>query len=222
MYQSWEHVTFLHWEYDPAVIQRLLPPGLTLDTFGEAAWVGLVPFRVTHLRPPFLRKLPWLGDFPETNVRTYVIGPDGRPGVYFFTLDADRLLAVLGARAGFRLPYRWARMSVDPEQSVVRYRSTRERGFKPAFTNIEVAPGEFIEACEFDKFLTARFTLFTGSHGRTYFADIEHQPWPLLTASVTRLDQDLVQSCGLPAPEGHPVVHFARRVDVLVAPLRCL
>src|SRR5690242_3793866 len=104
MLQRWNNLTFLHWHYDPSVIRRLLPNELTLDTYEGAAWVGLTPFVLTHLRLGFGPPLPWISAFPEMNVRTYVQGKDGKPGGWFFTLEADRLAAVLGARLGYRLP----------------------------------------------------------------------------------------------------------------------
>ncbi len=113
MLQSWRWLTFLHWRYEPETIRRLLPSQLTLDTFEDAAWVGLTPFLLRNLRPPRLPALPWISQFPETNVRTYVRGPDGERGVWFFTLEADRLAAVIGARSLYRLPYRWADMRVE-------------------------------------------------------------------------------------------------------------
>src|SRR4051812_8969252 len=117
MYQGWERLTFLHWRYSPAAIAPLIPPSLELDTFDGEAWVGLTPFKVTGLRPPGLPALPWLSEFPEMNVRTYVRGPDGERGIWFFSLEASRLAAVAGARLTYRLPYRWARMRVNQHQA---------------------------------------------------------------------------------------------------------
>jgi uncharacterized protein YqjF (DUF2071 family) len=112
MFQSWRWLTFLHWRYEPGEIRRLLPKGLELDTFDGSAWVALTPFLLSGLRPPFVPALPWISHFPEMNVRTYVRGPAGEPGIWFFTLEADRLAAVVGARLGYGLPYRWADMHV--------------------------------------------------------------------------------------------------------------
>jgi uncharacterized protein len=104
MFQRWRWLTFLHWSYGAETIRRLIPPQLTLDTYEGAAWVGLTPFLLTSLRPPLAPALPWISRFPETNVRTYVRGPDGEPGVWFFKLEAERLAAVAGARATYRHP----------------------------------------------------------------------------------------------------------------------
>src|ERR1041384_4832910 len=98
MLQDWETLTFVHWRYDASTLQARFPAGLTIDVYDGAAWIGLTPFRVSHLTLPGAPPLPWLSTFPETNLRTYVRGPDGIRGIWFFSLDAARLLAVLGAR----------------------------------------------------------------------------------------------------------------------------
>src|SRR3954454_4398523 len=128
MLQRWDNLTFLHWRYRPEVIRALLPRELELDTFDGSGGVGLTPFLLTGLRLPRTPALPWISRFPEMNVRTYVRGPDGERGIWFFTLEADRLLAVFGARSSYRLPYRWARMSVRRNTTSVQYFSKRHVG----------------------------------------------------------------------------------------------
>ncbi len=125
MLQGWKDLTFVHFAYDPTVVQRRLPPGLVVDTFEGCAWVGLVAFRMEGIRLPHLPPVPYLGTFPETNVRTYVRGPDGRPGVWFDSLDVNRLIPVLVALGTYRLPYRWAEMSIEHENDTVSYRARR-------------------------------------------------------------------------------------------------
>jgi uncharacterized protein len=220
MLQSWEWLSFLHWPYEAAQIRALLPPQLQLDTFDGAAWVGLAPFLLTHLRPPLLPALPWLGQFPETNVRTYVRAPDGQRGVWFFTLEADRLAAVLGARSIYRLPYRWARMSVERQDDRVVYNSRRHGVFGAGSSRIAVEPGDPLVPGEFDHFLTARFRLFATAGDRLLIAEIEHQPWPLQSAELLELKEDLIENSGVPRPVGTPVLHFSRRVDVRIGRIK--
>ena len=110
MYQTWSWLGFLHWSYRPEVLQRLLPAGLRPHTFDGLAWVGVTPFFLEDLRTPVAPALPWFTSFPETNVRTYVVGPDGREGLWFFSLDAARLEPVLVAQSTYRLPYKWSAM----------------------------------------------------------------------------------------------------------------
>jgi uncharacterized protein YqjF (DUF2071 family) len=220
MFQTWQSLTFLHWRYDPDAIRRLLPSQLTLDTFDGVAWIGLTPFLLTNLRPPFVPAFPWISRFPETNVRTYVRGPDGERGIWFFTLEADRLAAVLGARLTYHLPYRWARMSVRRKGGAVEYRSTRKGASGEAWSDIEVLPGGAITVGDLDNFLTARYRLYTVQAGRIAFAQIEHKPWPLQTGRIIRMRQTLFEDVGVPRPAGEPMVHFSETLDVRIERIR--
>jgi uncharacterized protein YqjF (DUF2071 family) len=217
MRQTWRDLTFLHWPYDPALVRPLVPRQLALDLHDGAAWVGLVPFTITGLTLPHAPAVPWLSRFPETNVRTYVADAAGRRGIWFFSLDAARLAAVLGARAAYALPYFWARMRVETGSGAVRYTSRRLAG-PPAGAEIEIRPGEPIpEPTAFETFLTARFRLFANRAGRIFRADIEHPPWPLQRAAVVSLHESLVRAAGLSDPSAPPLAHFSRRLDVRVA-----
>lgn len=213
MRQTWNHVTFLHWRYEPAVVRRLLPAELSLDVMDGSAWVGLVPFLITGLTAPLLPAIPWLSRFPETNVRTYVIDRRGRRGVWFFSLDAARLAAVIGARAGYGLPYFWGRMSVSRTGNIVEYRGARR--LQPGRSDLAIDVGDPVgPPSELELFLTARFRLFARWMGRPVFARVEHPQWPLRKARLIRLEESLVRASGLPDPKGEPLVHFADRVDV--------
>jgi uncharacterized protein YqjF (DUF2071 family) len=220
MRQTWQNLTFLHWRYDIDVISKTLPPQLTLDTFDGSAWVGLAPFVLAGVRPFGLPSTPWISKFPETNVRTYVLGPDGKPGVWFYTLEADRLIGVLAARAWYKLPYRWASMRVTTIGSTVEYQSTRHSIFGKGSTNLAIEIGSPLAAQNLDNFLTARYRLYTLHQGRVGYAEIEHNPWPLQHARLRRLDENLIVNSGVPAPVGDPLVHFSRELEVRVAPLR--
>lgn len=220
MLQTWTSLTFLHWRYEAREIQPLLPRDVILDTFDGAAWVGLTPFMLRNLRPPFLPAMPWLSHFPETNVRTYVRGPDGERGVWFFTLEAARLAAVVGARLLYGLPYRWARMRVSRNGETLEYRSSRKMPFGPGHSDIAVQAGDAIEPNEFQLFVTARFRLYSLYAGRLAYAQIEHEPWPLVSGRVLRLDETLIERCGLPRPRGEPAVVHSRELNVRVERLR--
>jgi uncharacterized protein YqjF (DUF2071 family) len=218
MRQSWLDVSFLHWRYNPAVVRPLVPRGLDLDLYDGAAWVGLVPFSITDLTLPRAPAVPYLSNFPETNVRTYARDRAGNNGVWFFSLDAARLLAVLGARAAYGLPYFWSRMRVESNRKNVRYTSRRFHA-PNAESNIEVAIGDpILRPTGLDLFLTMRFRLYAQRLGTIWKADIAHAPWPLHEARVTRLNQTLIQATGLSKPEGEPLLHYAPRVDVTVGP----
>lgn len=216
MRQTWKDLTFLHWPYEPSTVRELVPQELTLDLFEGRAWIGLVPFNIEDLTAPRAPGIPWISHFPETNLRTYVADARGSRGIWFFSLEAARLLAVLGARATYGLPYFWARMTVSPKESSVSYRSCRLVGHR-ADTDLEVKIGVPIsQPTEFDLFLTARFRLYAHRRKRLLEAQVEHQPWQLRRAELLRSDQNLMQAAGLPAAYGDPVVHFSGKVDVLV------
>jgi uncharacterized protein YqjF (DUF2071 family) len=220
MSQLWRNLTFLHWRYDAAAIAGALPPGLTVDTFDDSAWVGLVPFVLAGVQPYGFPALPWISEFPETNVRTYVRGTDGERGVWFFTLEADRLAAVMLARMWYHLPYRWAAMRVEKQGSLIEYRSRRSKWFGEGTTEIAIEIGSPRETGELDDFLTARFRLYTASQGRIAYAQIAHLPWPLCNATVRTLNENLVQNCGVPSPEGEPLVHYCHELQVEAEALR--
>lgn len=223
MFQSWRCLTFIHWRYEPGEIRPvLLPKGLELDTFDGAAWVALTPFLLRGLRPPFVPALPWISHFPEMNVRTYVRGPDGEPGIWFFTLEADRLAAVVGARLGYGLPYRWAHMYVKRGTETVDYASQRKWPFGPGAAKISIQIGEPMETNELDRFLTARFRLYTILLGRLGFAQIDHEPWPLRTARLLRLAQNVIECSNVPQPRGDPILHYSPGVDVRVGRVQLL
>ncbi len=221
--QSWRHVTFLHWPYEPEVVARLLPDGLEPDVRDGAAWVSLTPFRVERFRLPLLPPLPCLSYFPETNVRTYAIGPTGRDGLWFFTLEADSLLTAAGARLGYGVAYRWADMWVDRQDDEVTYWSEGRGWRRPVHHRITVQRGSPLaghELSDLDHWLTGRWRGWTRLAGRLAEVPAQHQPWPLWGAEVVTLEETLLQSVELPPPGDAPLVHFSPGVDVRLGPPR--
>jgi uncharacterized protein YqjF (DUF2071 family) len=222
MIHRWELLTFVHWSFEPDVVQRLLPPGLSIDTFDGRAWVGLVPFRM-WVAPPRLAAPPWLGRFCETNVRTYVRDGHGRSGVWFFSLEASRLPAVIAARVTYRLPYFWASMHLEATPERVVY-TTRRRWPRTANIaaggNVVVRLGPSIppnEVTRLEHFITARWRLFSHAKGeKLRYADAEHAPWQLQRAHVESCDTTLVTAAGLPEPVGEPLVHYSSGVEVRI------
>ena len=227
MRQRWEQLTFLHWSYDPAAVQRLLPDSLTVDTFGGKAWVGLVPFFM-RVHTPGDHGAPWASNFCETNVRTYAVDREGRAGIWFLSLDAARFGAVAVARASYRLPYFWSSMRLTEPAGQAISRGDREIAYscqrripgpRTATSQVRVrvgAPYTPAEPGDRDHFLTARWVLFSVLAGRPLFARAEHQPWPLHHAEALTVDDSLIAAAGLPAPEGKPLVHYSPGVDVRI------
>jgi uncharacterized protein YqjF (DUF2071 family) len=187
-------VAFLHWGYEPEVVRPLLLPGTEPDTFDGVAYVGLVAFRMRCY-----------GEFTELNVRTYSVDEQGRRGVVFLTMEADRLPWVLAARAA-GLPYRWARMSLNRDVHVLEYQSARRwPGPAGVGTSIRLRVGFPIEGGPLEQFLTARWRLHHRMLTVSLTARLVHNRWPLHTADLIDLHDELVTATGLPAPAGPPV-----------------
>ena len=219
MRMGWEQLTFVHWSYDPDVVQRLLPPGLTVQRFEDRAWVSLVPF-VMRVRFPAVGVVPYFNVFPETNVRTYVTAADGTEGIWFFSLDAGRLAAVTAARVGYRLPYMWAKMAVEVDAGTATYDCVRRYpGPRGATSHVSVRIGDRIDdtLTERDHFLSARWRLYSRMFANEWSAKAYHQRWPLHAAELIRYDDELVAASGLHEPTGEPIVQYSPGVDVAVS-----
>lgn len=221
---TWSELSFIHWPFEPADIQTLLPDDLVVDVMDGAGWVGLVPFHCT-IRPPGVPRVPWASSFEEMNVRTYVRGPDGVPGVWFITLDAARLGAVLIARATYGLRYYWSKMAFTRVGDVVTYSSRRRwPGVSKAVGTVALTIEKALlphQITTLEGFLTNRWSFYGCLAGRLYRGQVEHTTWQLERARLLHCDADLVTACGLPRPEGDPLVHHARAVDVRMSrPMR--
>jgi hypothetical protein len=222
MYQSWGDLLFLHWEVPAEALRRRLPARLEVDAYEGRAYVGVTPFTLWGVRPVFVPPVPFLSEFHEINVRTYVHA-DGVPGVWFFSLDANSTAAVLGARAFYRLPYFNARIERVREGDTTLYSSSRE--------DAEGAPAEFearwveggaqpeSEPGTLDFFLTERYCLYAADGGKLYRVRIHHRPWPLHDADLRSYRSTMVDAAGLGHPAGEPLVHHGGPVDVEVWPL---
>ncbi|MFD3696937.1 YqjF family protein [Streptomyces sp. NPDC058646] len=219
--QSWLDLAFLHWAADPADVAPLLPAGTVPDTRDGVTYVGLVAFRMHRVGWFRLPGVPYLGSFPETNVRLYSVDAHGRRGVVFRSLDASRLIPVVVARAGFRLPYVWSRMAVRRAGDTVTYTSARRwPGPRGAHSRISVRVGEPIgEPSALEHFLTARWGMHSTFFGRPLYLPNTHPRWPLHRAELLDCDEDLVTAAGLPAPAGPPVsVLYSPGVPVRFGP----
>jgi uncharacterized protein YqjF (DUF2071 family) len=222
MAQTWEDLLFAHWRVSVADLRRVVPSELPLDTFDGGAWIGVTPFLVRGLRPRLTPPLPLVSRFAELNVRTYVtIG--GQPGIYFLSLDAASWLAVFGARRLFRLPYFRARMAVRRRGGEIAYASRRMSfdGEPAAFDGSYSPNGPTFEAAtgSLEYFLTERYCLYTlDERQRVHRADIHHPPWPLQNAGAELRHNSMGAPLGIALDE-EPLLHYARRQDVLVWPL---
>jgi uncharacterized protein len=217
MTQTWHDLLFAHWPIDPAVLVRKLPVELPLDLFDDRAWIGVIPFHMANVGPRGVPSLPGLSAFPELNVRTYVT-LDDKPGVYFFSLDAASTLAVIGARTMFHLPYFRAEMSVHTDGRRVTYRSARRSAGNAQFLSTYEPIGSASPAVPgtLEYFLTERYCLYTTSRsGEPRRLEIHHKPWPLQIADAQIAVNTMASAAGIALPAVAPLLHFAKRMDVL-------
>ena len=220
--QTWENLLFAHWRVAEEDLRGLVPPQLPLDTFDGSAWLGMTPFRITGFRVRGTLPLPGLSSFLELNVRTYVT-LDARPGIYFFSLDADSVLAVEAARRTYRLPYYRAQMTAVERGASVDFSSARREGSaKPhVFDATYRATGPLMQAepGSLEHFLTERYCLYTLDERQDVArADIHHPPWPLQLAEA-EIRENTMEPEGVALPREEPLLHFAGRQDVVIWPL---
>lgn len=231
MRQRWSQLLFAHWPIDPALLRPYLPARLELDLFEGQAWLGVVPFTMSHIRPLGLPAVPGLHHLHELNVRTYA-RLDGVPGVWFLSLDASLALGVWAARTFFHLPYLHARMRLTQTGDTLR--ATAER------THQGMAPAEFAATWKLggtlpasrpgtlQHFLTERYHLYTAGPNLQqavrgndlWLGQLYHEPWPLREASLSEWNSNVVESHGLPTPSGEPLLYTADTLDVWVQQFR--
>ena len=223
MTQTWNDVLFAHWPVDAKDLREHVPPGLELDLFEGQAYVGIVPFHMTNVAPRGVPAVPFVSAFAELNVRTYVTR-DNKPGVYFFSLDANSQVAVTGARTVFGLPYFTAAMDVKVDGAQVVYESRRTardgapaelrgryRAVGPVFN---AAPGTL------EWFLTERYCLYTvDTSFHAQRLNIHHPQWPLQPAEAHFDTNTMAEAAGIRLPAMAPLLHFAKRQDMVAWPM---
>jgi uncharacterized protein YqjF (DUF2071 family) len=218
--QQWRELTFLHWPVDAGAVAPLLPPGTVPDLHDGTTWVGLVAFRMWRIGLGRTPGLPYLGTFPETNVRLYAVDAQGRRGVVFRSLEATRLLPVLVARSIFALPYMWSQMRLDHDGVDLTYTSRRRWPERGPQSYLRVRVGEPLdEPTPLEDFLTARWGLHVDWRGRTLYLPNTHPAWPLRRAELLEINDQLVRAAGLPGIDGPPVsVLYSPGVPVRFGP----
>ena len=219
--QSWRDLLFAHWPIPSSVLRPLVPPALRIQEFERTSWIGIVPFHMKGVMRRPGPDLPWISAFPELNLRLYV-EHSGKPGVWFLSLDAANALAVWAARRFFHLPYFRADMQLTGLPDEVSYRSIRtshpqgiEFGarYRPVSAPYEASPGSL------EHFLTERYCLYAMTPaGRLLRAEVHHHPWPLQQAEADISRNDLLAPHGLSISESPALLHFSRRLDVVVWP----
>lgn len=223
MRQRWSHLLFLHWEIEPEMVQQQLPAGLTVDTFEGAAYLGVVPFFMERIRPVYCPPVPGVSWFQELNFRTYVYDENGKPGVWFFSLDCNQWLAVKMARKFFNLPYQHARMCSHLESGLIHYESKRNGDhvgqsfcYPASLTSTKLADPETLEF-----FLLERYCLFSADqYGRLYSGQVHHPPYQFQGVDAAKYSTRLFALEGFPEPMTSPVsAIIAEPVSVFIHPL---
>lgn len=218
MTQTWRDLLFAHWPIDVDRLRPLVPAPFVLDLFQGEAWLGIVPFQMSNVSLRGIPALPWVSEFPELNVRTYVRVAD-RPGVYFFSLDAGNRLAVKTARSMLNLPYFLASMKVTPQARGVLYESRRDdeqsqaelvTTYRPIEPPFEPAKGSL------EYFLTERYCLYNlDQSGKPYRLEIHHPAWPLQLAEAELVRNTMAEASGIHLPSRPPLLHFSERQDMV-------
>src|SRR5262245_50054023 len=214
-YQRWRDLLFVHWPVAPSRLRGLVPAALELDLFEDQAWITLIPFEIAESRPAGVPPVR-AGRLLETNLRTYVRGPDGEPGIYFWSLDASSLLAVLGARILYGLPYFLSEMAMQKRGARCKYRCRRRAG-APGCLAVTWTIGESIDQPApgtRDHFLIERYALYVVRRDVVRRARVRHPAYPLHRAHIEELSESLLRAAGLPSPTGEPVCHYSPGVDV--------
>jgi uncharacterized protein YqjF (DUF2071 family) len=223
MTQIWHELLFAHWPVKPSALAARIPPGLTLDTLDGQAWISVVPFRMSGIRPRGAPTVPTLSQFPEINLRTYVVAED-KPGVWFFSLDAGNPVAVALARSLFHLPYYNARFTFARLGDVVAYTNHRTHRHAPpadfAATYGPTGPSYHARPGTLEHWLTERYCLYTtGRRGRLARCEIHHPQWTLQPAEATFSQQTLTTAAGIALPDTRPMLQYAHRLQIVAWPL---
>jgi uncharacterized protein YqjF (DUF2071 family) len=228
MQMTWHDLLFAHWRVEASAMRARVPPGLEIEEFGGSAWLGIVPFTMSGVRARWLPPVPGAAAFPELNVRTYVRSTrDGRPGVWFFSLDASSRAAVWGARTVFGLAYMNARMTARRRGEWLEYVSARTGpwntlAFGPTGAGRAEFRAEYQGAGEsrtpgresLEDFLTGRFCLYAWRRGRLVRGEIDHGPWPLRGGEWRANANTMAAPIGVEL-RGEPLLHYAERMDVV-------
>lgn len=219
MWQRWENLVYVHFEVDPEAVHAVIPRGLDVDTWEGRAYVGLIPFQMRGISLPRLPGIPYLGTFPEVNVRTYVTH-GGVPGVWFCSLDINRLLPTLVARGAYSLPYCFGEVHHKRRGDTVTTTVRRRWPAMPsdATTALRVDVGETIDSpTDLEHFLSARWGLYSATRrGTLRYAAVDHEQWPLQRATLRHLDDRLVSAAGFGSLTGEPLVMYSPGVKVRV------
>jgi uncharacterized protein YqjF (DUF2071 family) len=233
-FHVWQNLTFVHWRVPADVLRPLIPPALTIDTYAGDAWVGIVPFYMSRIRPWWSPPVPGVSWFCETNVRTYVHRNGTDPAVWFFGLDAANSLAVWIARNYWHLNYFRGDMKCERRGDRVVYESRRRRSatgshatltaelkLGPLLPSVDGLPDGVSAPGTLEHFLFERYLMFGADRrGRLLRGQVHHEAYRIRRAEIERFDQTLTTAAGIPRVGVPEHVGFCDKVTVRVSPIR--
>ncbi len=227
--QSWNDLLFAHFAIDPPALRRLVPEALTLDLYDGAAWLTVSPCCASHVRPSGVPPLPGLSFFPQVNLRTYV-SMQGKPGLFYFSVDAANLSAVWFARIFFRMPYWHAAIQIsgatiharNPAEQTIHFRSSRLHGpaviggtVKFDVTYSPVGEGGRARRSSLDEFLTERYCVYSWNRKAVTAPKSIICRGDCNGHSVEIRANSLAEPLGLAMPKEPNLCHFSRSHKML-------
>ncbi|WP_061249797.1 YqjF family protein [Leptospira alstonii] len=178
-YQEWNRAIFIHIKIDPDLLVPLIPIGLEIDKYEGETWLSIVAFSMENVHPKGFFPFPPVSNFHEVNVRTYVV-KDNKPGVYFLSIEAEKLIPVILAKYLSGLPYKKSSIirKVGPieEYFVKNYRNSLTIKYK--------VKNPLNSKSALDIWLTERYCLYNAYCKKLVRLEIQHRPWPLLEIDI--------------------------------------
>lgn len=222
MSQKWENLLFMHFTVSKQALQAHLPKGMVVDCYQGEAWVTILPFEVTDMHFRKTPSIPYLHSYLELNVRTYV-RKNGVPGLYFFSLDANKLLAIIGARVT-TLPYFYAQMGMWLEGNNIHYKSKRwgkskaslQASFRPHSSAYLSKSGSL------DEWLLERYYAWKTNRNNTVEVGIHHMPWQVQEVEANIQTYQLTPFDFETLGKGRVLFHYSPEKRVLFWPIKII
>lgn len=223
MTQTWSNMLFAHWPISTNHLRAHIPSILDIDARDGTSWISIIPFQVRHTRLHSMPKFPFYHTYLELNVRTYVMYK-GVPGVYFFSLDANKWPVVTGAKIGAALPYKHACMKMTVKDPIVHVKSQRQHpgspseSFKASYqqsSSIYIPDKESLEY-----WLLERYCFWTLKGNTLYRGDIHHDRWRITNAKADLYFNTMASFLPQYSFQNEPLLHFSSNKNVFTWPLK--
>lgn len=205
-YQEWNDALFLHYQVPKEVLEPYIPKGLVLDSYNGSHWVSLVAFTMNNVSPRYLPAVPFISNFNEINLRTYIGGD--KPGVYFLSIEGAKSISNFIARHLSGLPYEKANIIKERGKYLSSNLNTG------SYLKADFKIGESIIKDSLDIWLTERYCLYLDKSNTLYCYEIDHEEWEIKEALITSLDISY-KFGGYALPNTPNKVHYSKGVKVL-------